>query len=164
MLPGEHHSYLVSVKSYEQLKKSRKKYGAEDEEQLLLNVFKMLVEGVPDHEIMQKTGITDLKLFRWYKSKLIEFSKVTAKQRFENSIAFEHEILHDRLTKMYRKIEEILSDPNLPYSEVPRYALTGADLAKSIFKLNYEGVMYFVGRDNLFDKAKEKISRDISIN
>jgi hypothetical protein len=127
-----------------------------EEGQLLLKMFRRIVDGVDDMEIMKELKINDSKLYYYYKQILIETSKIIQSKKFQKSMTFELEMLKDRMLKIYRMLEERVSDPTTSLSEVAQCASQAADLATYIFRLQVEGSDAVIGEDNFFDIMKER--------
>ncbi|MGA8912215.1 MAG: hypothetical protein WCF03_16430 [Nitrososphaeraceae archaeon] len=82
-------------------------------QQLLLEITRRLVEGVSDTEIMKELNINDSELYYFYKKNIIETSKIVQSKKFQKSMAFELEMLKDRMLMLYRKTEMKASDQDI---------------------------------------------------
>ena len=131
-----------------------------EEGQLLLKMFKMVLEGVSDVEIMKKLDINDCKLYYYYKKKLIETSRIIERKKFQKSMAFEIHILKDRMLRMYRTLDQKASDPNTPASDAIKCASQAVDLALDILWIQAGSFDVVVGKYNFFDIMKRR-TRDL---
>jgi hypothetical protein len=76
-------------------------------EKELLDIEHRICHGLTDKEIMQELSIKE-RMFYYYKQKIYEQSaKIQAeKTTVEEVLAFEVQILKDRLTRLYRQLEQ----------------------------------------------------------
>lgn len=123
------------------IKKTRAQIQAEVSE-----IGRMLGMGMLDMEIMKQLNLKRA-MYYIYKQKLFrQYADLFEKERVED-LGYHKELLHDRLTKLYRQTEVKLSlkKPNSeePFIDSKDYAATVAvaqNLAINIFKLESEGL------------------------
>jgi hypothetical protein len=63
-------------------------------------------------------------------------------------------MLKDRILRIYRIMEQKVSNPDISASTAARCALAGQDLATYLFRLEVEGLDAVVGVNNFFDIMK----------
>lgn len=123
----------------------------------VIQVGKLLASGFVDREIMDSLGLKSTA-FYIYKRKLYQqTADIFQKERIQDLYYHKH-LLHDRLTKLYRRAESRLLETRIdPVTKEVRYTIDGHDLAPNllaaqnlavnIFKLEMEGLRVLQGNN-----------------
>jgi nitrogenase molybdenum-iron protein alpha/beta subunit len=104
-------------------------------------------------------------MFYYYKQKIYEQSaKIQAQKTPEQVLAFEVQILKDRLTRLYRHLEQRASAVNTKARDVAILATVAQDTAIKILKLESEGLKALSGKNNKITSNKVATEQQISQN
>ena len=103
-----------------------------------------------------------------YKEKIYQLSaEVQSEKNTAEVLAFEMQILKDRLSRMYRHLEErITATENMRACDLVKIVPVGCDIAKVIFQLEKEGLTALYGinkllnNDNKIAAQQQKISQN----
>jgi ACT domain-containing protein len=92
-----------------------------------------------DKEIMQELGLKRANFYK-YKAKIYRRSAAIQSDKSEKSLAFYQQILNDRLTRIYRVLEEKLTDERTKGRAAARCASVAQEVAINILRLEVEGL------------------------
>jgi hypothetical protein len=131
-------------------------------EKELMDIEHRICHGLTDKEIMEELGIKE-RTFYYYKQKIYERSaKIQVQKTPEEVLAFEVQILKDRLTRLYRHLEQRASAVNTKARDVAVLATVAQDVAIKILKLESEGLKALSGKNKKL--ANNKTAEEISQN
>ena len=118
-----------------------------------------ICEGCTDKEIMDDLGIKE-RTFYYYKEKICQLSaEVQSKKNTSEVLAFEMQILKDRLSRMYRHLDErITATENMKARDLVKIVPVACDIAKAIFQLEKEGLTALSGINKLLLNNDNKIA------
>jgi hypothetical protein len=105
----------------------------------LIEIEFRICKGRTDSEIMEELHIKE-RTFYYYKSKLYEQSAELQRKKTEETLAFETQILKDRLTRLYRHVEQRLTCENTKCREAADLSEVACNIAINIFRLENEGL------------------------
>lgn len=109
---------------------------------------------------MEDLGIKE-RTFYYYKEKLYQQSaEIQANKKTEQILAFEMQILKDRLTRLYRQLEQRASSTNTKASDLVEITTVACNIATDIFKLESEGLRALSSINKLTNKAAQQISQN----
>lgn len=74
-------------------------------ENILMEIEHRICQGHTDKEIIEELGIKE-RTFYYYKEKLYQQSAEIQAKKTEQILVFESQILKDRLTDMYRQLQQ----------------------------------------------------------
>jgi hypothetical protein len=104
----------------------------------LEELVKKLAAGYTDKEIMQ-----DLKLkrrtFYYHKAKVCSMYGNIAEKKTEQVLEFEAHLLKNRFLRLYRNLQERVTNRDTKLRDVANASEVAADIAINIFKLEMEG-------------------------
>jgi hypothetical protein len=127
-------------------------------ENILMEIEHRICHGCTDIQIMEDLGIKE-RTFYYYKEKLYQQSaKIQAKKKTEQVLVFEMQILKDRLTYIYRHLEQRVTAGNTRVRDLIEIALLACNIAEIIFKLESEGLRALSGINKLASKASQQQS------
>lgn len=114
---------------------------------IIQEIGRLLATGEVDREIMKTLAISQTQYFI-YKNRVYEQSAEQFRKQKEENIAWHKDLLEERLTKLYKHLEEALRRPNplnnnLPYiasKDLASVTNVMRFLAIDLFKLNQEGI------------------------
>ena len=87
-------------------------------------------------------------MFYYYKEKIYKQSaKIQAEKIAEHTLALETQILKDRLTRLYRNLEQRATTATTKAKDLAALATVAQDLAIKILKLESEGLKVFSGKN-----------------
>jgi uncharacterized protein YjcR len=105
-------------------------------ENVLMEIEHRICQGHTDKEIIEELGIKE-RMFYYYKEKIYKQSaKIQAEKTAEQVLAFEVQILKDRLTRLYRQLEQRASAATTKTRELAVLATVAQDLAIKIASSN----------------------------
>ena len=93
-----------------------------------------ICQGRTDKEIMDELGIKE-RIFYYYKEKLYQQSAEIQAKKTEEIFAFEMQILKDRLSRIYRHLEQRITAGNTKAHDLVEIVPVACDIAETIFKL-----------------------------
>jgi hypothetical protein len=108
---------------------------------------------------MEELSIKE-RTFYYYKEKLYQQSAEIQAKKTEQILAFETQILKDRLTRMYRQLEQRASSANTKARDVAEITTVACNIAINILKLESEGLRALYGINKLTNKAAQQISQN----
>ena len=82
----------------------------------LIEIESRICKGRTDSEIMEELHIKE-RTYYYYKVKLYEQSAELQRKKTEETLAFETQILKERMTRLYRHVEQRLTNENTKCSE-----------------------------------------------
>jgi uncharacterized protein YjcR len=136
----------------------RRRKSQQQIENVLMEIEHRICQGYTDTQIIEELGIKE-RTFYYYKEKLYKLSAEIQAKKTEQVMAFEVQILKDRLTRLYRQLEQRASSTNTKARDVAEIATVACDIAINILKLESEGLRVLPGINNLANKAAQ-ISRN----
>jgi ACT domain-containing protein len=116
-----------------------------------------------DKEIMQELGLKRANFYK-YKAKIYKRSKAIQLKNSQKSLAFYQEILNDRLTRIYRALEEKLADKNTKAREVAKCALLAQEVAINIVRLEAEGLKVSREANRLAKKSSSETNQTLNLD
>jgi hypothetical protein len=124
-----------------------------------MDIEHRICHGYTDKEIMEELGIKE-RTFYYYKQKIYQQSaKIQAeKTSAEEVLAFEVQILKDRLTRLYRHLEQRASAETTKARDVAVLATVAQDIAIKILKLESESLKALSGKNNKIYSKNNKIT------
>jgi hypothetical protein len=97
---------------------------------------------------MQELNIKE-RMFYYYKQKIYEQSaKIQAEKIVEEVLAYEVQIPKDRLTRLYRHLEQRANAESTKARDAAVLATVAQDIAIKILKLESEGLKALSGKNN----------------
>ena len=118
-----------------------------------------ICQGCIDKEIMEELSIKE-RTFYYYKEKLYKQSAEIQAKKTEEILAFEMQILKDRLSRIYRHLDQRVTDVNTRVRDLIEIVPLACDIAETIFKLESEGLRALSGINKLTSKAAQQISQN----
>ena len=116
----------------------------------LVEIESRICKGKTDSEIMDELHLKE-RTYYYYKSKLYEQSAELQRKKTEETLAFETQLLKDRLTRLYRHVEQRLTSENTKCREAADLSEVAGNIAINIFKLENEGRRALHSSNNLSD-------------
>jgi FixJ family two-component response regulator len=140
---------------------TRKRNTRQQMENVLMQIEHRICQGQTDKEIMEELGIRE-RTFYYNKEKIYQLSaEVQSKKNTAEVLAFEMQILKDRLSRMYRHLDErITATENMKARDLAKIVPVACDIAKAIFQLEKEGLRALSGINKLTSKAAQQISQN----
>ncbi len=118
-------------------------------EKTLMEIEHRICEGHTDKEIMDDLAIKE-RTFYYYKEKLYQQSaRIQAKTKTEQVLAFEMQILKDRLSRMYRHLDQRVTAENVKARDLIEIVPLACNIAETIYKLEIEGLRALSGINKL---------------
>jgi Putative ATPase subunit of terminase (gpP-like) len=108
----------------------------------LIEIEHRICQGYTDKEIMEDLGLKE-RTFYYYKEKLYQKSAQIQANKTEQILVFEAQILKDRLTHMYRQLQQRVRSENTKARDLAEITTTAYNIAINIFKLESEGLRAF---------------------
>ncbi len=108
----------------------------------LEELAKKLAQGYSDKEIMQELNLNRRTFYR-YKAKVFKLWGDIAARRSGQSLEFQAQVLADRFSRLYRGLEQNITNANNKSTRLRDKATAAhvaADLAIQLFKLEVEGI------------------------
>jgi hypothetical protein len=105
----------------------------------LAKIRRLVSVGHTDNEIMDKLKIPR-STFYYYKKKLNEESSQEFMKKEVEDLAFDVDVLRDRLTIMFKVSQDKLNDKNTKAKDIPNLLEAGQELAINLFRLESEGL------------------------
>jgi ACT domain-containing protein len=133
----------------------RKRRTRQQVELELEQIQNKISSGSTDKEIMQELGLKRANFYK-YKAKIYKRSEAIQSKNSDKSLAFHQEILNDRLTRIYRALEERLADKNTKSRDVVKCASLAKDIAINIVRLKGEGLKASTEANRLARKVQQK--------
>ena len=127
----------------------------------LEEIAKKLSAGYTDREIMKDLKIPRSTFYR-YKSKIFGIFGDLAAKKTEKVLEFESEILKDRYIRLYRNLEQRVTDRSAKLDAVANGSDVAAAIATNIFRLEMEGLRARQGR--LLQQSEQKAARYLGNN
>jgi hypothetical protein len=124
-------------------------------ENQLLEIEHRIYQGHTDKEIIEELNIKE-RTFYYYKNKIYQMSGSIQAKKTEEMMAFELQILKDRLTLLFRHLYLKLESPNTKLGQVAKIADTAQQIATNIYKLEFEGLRGLSDMKNFANKAAEQ--------
>ena len=113
---------------------------------------------------MEELGIKE-RTFYYYKEKLYQQSAEIQSKKTEQILAFRIQILKDRLTHLYRQLEQRLTaTENTRAHDIAEIATVAYDIATNIFRLECEGLRALPDINKLTDNKMAAQQQQISQN
>jgi ACT domain-containing protein len=116
-----------------------------------------------DKEIMQELGLKRANFYK-YKAKIYKKSEAIQSKNSEKSLAFYQEMLNDRLTRIYRVLEEKVADKNTKARDVVKCALLARDVAINILRLEVEGLKVSREANRLAKKSPRETNQTLNLD
>jgi hypothetical protein len=104
----------------------------------LQQLAKKLAAGYTDKEIMQALNLKR-RTFYHYKAKVCSMYGNIAEKKTEQVLEFEAQILKDRFMRLYRNLEQRITNPDTKLRDAANAAEVATDIAKNILRLEMEG-------------------------
>ena len=125
-----------------------------------MDIEHRICQGHTDKEIMEEFDIKE-RTFYYYKEKIYQQSaEIQAKKKTEEMLAFEMQILKDRLSRIYRHLDQRVTAENTRVRDLIEIVPLACNIAETIFKLESEGLRALSGINNLTSKAAQQISQN----
>ena len=106
----------------------------------LEELAKLLAEGYnSDKQLMQELNLKR-RTFYYHKAKIVKLWGDIAARRSEQSLEFQAQVLADRFLRLYRQLEQNITNGNDRLRDKADAAHAAAELAIKIFQLEVEGV------------------------
>ena len=124
-----------------------------------------ICEGRTDREIMDELDIKE-RTFYYYKEKLYQQSAEIQAEKTKDVLAFEMQILKDRLSRIYRHLDQRVTAENVKDRDLIEIVPLACNIAETIFQLEKEGLIALSGinkilnNDNKIAAQQEKISQN----
>ena len=118
-----------------------------------------ICQGYTDKEIIEEIGVKE-RTFYYYKEKLYQQSAEIQAKKTEQILVFESQILKDRLTDMYRQLQQRARAENTKARDLAEITTAAYNIAINIFKLESEGLRALSGINKLTNKAAQQISQN----
>ena len=118
-----------------------------------------ICQGHTDKEIIKDLGIKE-RTFYYYKEKLYQQSAEIQAKKTEQILVFESQILKDRLTDMYRQLQQRARAENTKARDLAEITTAAYNIAINIFKLESEDLRALSGINKLTNKAAQQISQN----
>lgn len=128
-------------------------------ENILMEIEHRICQGHTDKEIIEELGIKE-RTFYYYKEKLYQQSAEIQAKKTEQILVFESQILKDRLTDMYRQLQQRARAENTKARDLAEITTAAYNIAINIFKLESEGLRALSGINKLTNKAAQQISQN----
>jgi FixJ family two-component response regulator len=125
-----------------------------------------ICQGHTYKEIMKQLGIKE-RTFYYYKEKMYQQSAEIQAKKTGEVLAFEMQILNDRLSRIYRHLEERLTATEKTRArDLAEIATAACEIAKTNIKLECEGLRALDGINNklLANKKVAQQQQNISQN
>jgi hypothetical protein len=105
----------------------------------LEELAKKLAAGYTDKQIMQELNYKE-RTFYYHKAKVCAIFGNIAEKKTEETLEAEAHILKDRFLRLYRHLEQNITNGNARLKDKATAAHVAADLAIQLFKLEVEGI------------------------
>ena len=128
-------------------------------ENILMEIEHRICQGHTDKEVIEEIGIKE-RTFYYYKEKLYQQSAEIQAKKTEQILVFESQILKDRLTDMYRQLQQRARAENTKARDLAEITTAAYNIAINIFKLESEGLRALSGINKLTNKAAQQISQN----
>jgi hypothetical protein len=102
-------------------------------------IFRMLLENKTNEQIASELKIS-IRSVQNYKRRLEQRYMAYQREKTDSTLFLEVNLLKTRLLKLYRCLEDKVTDPETGPSDTARCADTAADIAIQIIKLESEGI------------------------
>lgn len=104
-------------------------------------MYELLAEGYTDREMMSQLHMSE-STYYWYKSKLYEKYGKIQREKTEDMIYLQQQILYERLTKLYKLSEDKLTkdSKHMNGAEIAAVGQIAQELSINILKLECEGI------------------------
>jgi hypothetical protein len=124
-----------------QLKERRPNHNRALVDQELYKMFELIALGRTDREMIQELKMKN-STFYWYKRKLYKRYGRIARQKTEDSIFLQQEVLAERLIRTYRNLEIKAREDrnNMTGTDLANLASIQQEIAINILKLETEGL------------------------
>ena len=104
-------------------------------------IFKMLLENKTNEQIASELKIS-IRSVQNYKRRIEQRYMTYQREKTDSTLFFEVSLLKNRLLKLYRTLENKVTDPKTGPSESARCADVAADIAINVIKLESEGIRF----------------------
>lgn len=121
----------------------------------LLEMQRLISTGYNDGEIMRQLGLTR-RLFYYYKDKIYKASAAIQARKAENILAWEQQLLKERLTRLFRLLEVKAGEPACRAGEAAACAEIGQEIAINILRLENEGLRVKQNIKYVINKAEQQ--------
>jgi len=108
----------------------------------LIEIEHRICQGHTDKEVIEDLGLKE-RTFYYYKEKLYQRSAEIQAKKTEQILVFESQILKDRLTHMYRQLQQRVRAENTKARDLAEIITAAYNIAINIFKLESEGLRAF---------------------
>ena len=110
--------------------------------------------------MMEELGIKE-RIFYYYKEKIYKQSAEIQAKKTEQVLAFEMQILKDRLSRIYRHFDQRITAGNTRVRDLIEIVPLACDITETIFKPESEGLRALSGINKLLtSKATQQISQN----
>ena len=116
--------------------RTRKRKTQQQIENELIEIERRICQGHTDKEILEELNIKK-RTFYYYKNKIYQMSASIQAKKTEEVMAFELQILKDRLTLPFRHLCLKLESPNTKVGQAAKIADAAKRIATNIFKLDH---------------------------
>jgi hypothetical protein len=124
-----------------------------------MEIERRICEGRTDKEIMDDLSIKE-RTFYYYKEKIYQQSaEVQSKKNTAEVLAFEMQILKDRLSRMYRHLDERITAENVKARDLIELVPLACNIAETIFKVESEGLRALSDINKITSKAAQQYLR-----
>jgi uncharacterized protein YjcR len=108
----------------------------------LVEIEHRICQGHTDKEIIEELGIKE-RTFYYYKEKLYQQSAEIQAKKTEQILVFESQILKDRLTDIYRQLQQRVRAENTKARDLAEITTAAYNIAINIFKLEIYFLNYY---------------------
>lgn len=125
----------------------------------LAHIFELMVVGHSDMEIQRMLNINE-RTYYFYKHRLNERYGSLQRQKTEDYISYQQQILTDRLLKLYRMTEQKLTKDmsKMNGMEITALTETAQEIAINVFRLEAEGFRA-VNMKRMSNNVQQEISQ-----
>ena len=135
---------------------TRRRNTRQQMENTLMEIEHKICQGHTDKEIMDELGIKE-RIFYYYKEKIYQQSAGIQAKKKEQVLAFEMQILKDRLSRIYRHLDQRITAENGKARDLVELVPLACDIAETIFKLESEGLRALSGINKIIiNKATQQ--------
>lgn len=109
-------------------------------EQEIEKMFELMVEGRTDHEMQRMLGMSHTTYYR-YKDKMYKQYGSIQRNKIEDAVYYQQQLLSDRLTRIFRILESKMTDDSSRMNgiEFSAVASMAQEIGMNILRLEGEG-------------------------
>ena len=141
----------------QQIQKERIRRNRSHIEWRMQEMYHRLVKGERDKDIMRALLLSERNYYK-YKKKLSKKLEERQKERMENTIWLEVQVLKDRMSQLYSVLAEKVKDPYTKTSELPNLAATAESIVINILKLESASITAIKQSNILENHIKTQLS------